>query len=317
MADLAGNAMTSTIVGTCILSAILSATTTSWPSTRRPSTRAPSAAAPWAARRQEGRAGAGALPGTPRTRAAASSRNGAPRSRDPSPTPTTARPLGRRARARRDGCSGPGSAPTLPALLREASLSARMCVSEGRDGLAEDILKCADCGGTVSRGCKGWPEHSKLEPMVEKRMLPTDFEATLKAHLPMCLQMRGLADSASGPGQARRESRRRRRGREQGRRQEDEPPDTPTAAVAATPSSAPSEPKRKSRWASAPSSRRRSATDAAAGGGRSPTRSLQEEAARGKSADDALWQGWQDASARSTAPLLLPLDDARRGWTAT
>ena len=44
-----------------------------------------------------------------------------------------------------------------------------MCVSEGRDGLAEGILRCVACGGTVSRGCRGWPEHAQLCELKEER----------------------------------------------------------------------------------------------------------------------------------------------------
>ena len=90
-----------------------------------------------------------------------------------------------------------GGACTLSELLRRAKLSCRMCVSEGRTGVASDVLVCVACGGSVSAECKGWPEHAKLVPFTEKRLPPSDFESALKAILPMCFRLSGVDDLAA------------------------------------------------------------------------------------------------------------------------
>jgi site-specific DNA-cytosine methylase len=48
----------------------------------------------------------------------------------------------------------------LDRLLDEARRSARWCVSEGQEGTSTDLLECIDCGHTVSRKCGGCPEHT-------------------------------------------------------------------------------------------------------------------------------------------------------------
>ena len=86
---------------------------------------------------------------------------------------------------------------TLAELLRQSAASARMCTSEGRDGLAPSgILRCTECGSTVSNACKGHPEHANLTPLTDERIAPAEFEATLKRLLPMCFELTGLADLA-------------------------------------------------------------------------------------------------------------------------
>ena len=58
-----------------------------------------------------------------------------------------------------------------------------MCTSEGRSGLAESILRCTECGTTVSAKCQSTPEHKEMEEVKGERMGPRDFEAQLKATL--------------------------------------------------------------------------------------------------------------------------------------
>jgi site-specific DNA-cytosine methylase len=117
----------------------------------------------------------------------------------------------------------------LERLLDEARRSARWCVSEGQEGTAADVLECQDCGHTVSRRCAGCPEHTLVSagfgdgdaddeedgdadnqmPDVDgkddgaskpERALPTDFAKTFKAALPMrvILDWKVLADMSGG-----------------------------------------------------------------------------------------------------------------------
>jgi hypothetical protein len=90
----------------------------------------------------------------------------------------------------------------LRGLLHDAARSARMCISEGRSGVAEAILRCKESGTTVSAKCHSetssslYSDPKELEEVQVERLDPRDFEAQLKATLPMCLHLRGL-DAAS------------------------------------------------------------------------------------------------------------------------
>ena len=68
--------------------------------------------------------------------------------------------------------------------------------------MAEAILRCKESGTTVSAKCHAetssslYSDPKELEEVQVERLEPRDFEAQLKATLPMCLHLRGL-DAAS------------------------------------------------------------------------------------------------------------------------
>ena len=216
MADLAGNAMTSTIVGTCILAALLlgkeylyafdlavpepgavagtsgvASMKSGGGSSARDGARG---ASPVRKQRKSTEAGLSS-PALPRSPAGGLITSNGVTSTAPMVSEAT------EAHALRTGPLELAAISSisfdLDALLAQARASRRMCVSEGRDGLASDILQCVECGGTVSRKCAGWPEHKCLEPLKTARLAPTIFETTLKGVLPMCVVLSGLADVAA------------------------------------------------------------------------------------------------------------------------
>ncbi|KAJ3287354.1 hypothetical protein HK104_008647 [Borealophlyctis nickersoniae] len=80
----------------------------------------------------------------------------------------------------------------LSFLLTEAARSARYCECEGRAGMTtEKIQKCQDCNSTSCTKCGGRPEHNYQihEP---SRILPSAFEKELKGTLPMRLAVQGI-----------------------------------------------------------------------------------------------------------------------------
>lgn len=167
MADLAGNAMSSTIVGTCILSALLLA---------RDTLRAFDAPPP-----ADG--GGGGLIN--------STGGGAPPADVASADSVGLREAALELQAE------PLCTP-LSELLAQAAGSARMCASEGRTTIAPDVVRCVKCGATASRACcLAWPEHVDMAPVTEPRLAPRDFEAKLAAAIPMCVRLGGL-QSARG-----------------------------------------------------------------------------------------------------------------------
>ena len=79
---------------------------------------------------------------------------------------------------------------TMKELLDKASRSARLCVCEGETGTtpSEDLVMCSDCNHTCCVKCCGRPEHNYAARVV-KRLLPEDFKAELKNSLPMHLKL--------------------------------------------------------------------------------------------------------------------------------
>lgn len=79
-------------------------------------------------------------------------------------------------------------------LLDHAALSARMCTCEGRAGTAAKVLTCEDCGTSVCVSCAGRPEHrfAPVATLPAQRVSPDEFEAELKAALPMVVKPSGL-----------------------------------------------------------------------------------------------------------------------------
>ena len=95
------------------------------------------------------------------------------------------------------GATG-GSSATASAMLAEAGLSARMCVSEGQHGISTSQLwQCTACGCTVSDARRGRPKHRYVPLNVggtggahdkTTRIPPDRFKQTLLQHLPMLLK---------------------------------------------------------------------------------------------------------------------------------
>ncbi|KAI0701486.1 hypothetical protein BC835DRAFT_1303658 [Cytidiella melzeri] len=87
------------------------------------------------------------------------------------------------------------AARPLSAILADAAKSARLCECEGRkDMTSRQLRRCQNCGSTSCVRCGGYPEH-KLEEinLVENpRMPPSDFERELKASLPMAIVLSNI-----------------------------------------------------------------------------------------------------------------------------
>ncbi|GAA5872529.1 hypothetical protein JCM8547_006937 [Rhodosporidiobolus lusitaniae] len=82
--------------------------------------------------------------------------------------------------------------PTPSDLLERAHRSARKCTCEGRDGFAKDgIVTCSCCGYSSCKAHAGKPEHKYVADPME-REAPAKFEADLKEYLPMRLTVPGF-----------------------------------------------------------------------------------------------------------------------------
>jgi hypothetical protein len=80
-------------------------------------------------------------------------------------------------------------------LLQDAERSSRLCECEGRKDITSRKLKrCADCGSSSCVKCGGRPEHNLLLVDTERnpRLAPATFMRTLKSILPMCLSLSGI-----------------------------------------------------------------------------------------------------------------------------
>ena len=180
MADLAGNAMTSTIVGTCLLAALLLGRDY-LVAFEQPTPAQPTAAEAAASSKAKGKtADKGGM--------VTSNGKGSLETGEIAEEGVQAAALVEDALE----LTAMASELKLGGLLDLAARSARMCVSEGRDGTALDVLKCADCGVTVSKCCAGHPEHTNLAPIGIERVAPTEFEGLLKGVLPMCMKLSGV-----------------------------------------------------------------------------------------------------------------------------
>ncbi|CAK5267657.1 unnamed protein product [Mycena citricolor] len=82
---------------------------------------------------------------------------------------------------------------SLPELLKLAHESARLCMCEGRtDITSRPINRCKDCGSTSCIRCGGRPEHN-ASLVTETRVHPSKFADQIKATLPMCLAFEGIS----------------------------------------------------------------------------------------------------------------------------
>ncbi|EST09082.1 C-5 cytosine methyltransferase [Kalmanozyma brasiliensis GHG001] len=81
---------------------------------------------------------------------------------------------------------------SMPDLLKAATNSAQLCSCEGRSRLVDvAVHRCVDCDHTACETCKGRPVH-KFVPDELVRSSPDNFAPLLKAALPMRLESRGL-----------------------------------------------------------------------------------------------------------------------------
>jgi hypothetical protein len=87
------------------------------------------------------------------------------------------------------------AARPLADLLADATKSARLCECEGRkDMTTRQLRRCQNCGSTSCVRCGGYPEHKfeDIKLAENPRMHPSEFERELKASLPMVLLLPGV-----------------------------------------------------------------------------------------------------------------------------
>jgi hypothetical protein len=87
---------------------------------------------------------------------------------------------------------------SLTSLLKNAERSSRLCDCEGRTGMtSRDVQRCEDCGTSACVKCGGRPEHKYriIDLAASPRLPPTEFSAELKAALPMCLSIEGVDEA--------------------------------------------------------------------------------------------------------------------------
>lgn len=83
----------------------------------------------------------------------------------------------------------------LPKLLEDADKSSRLCECEGRkDITSRQLNRCVDCGSSSCIKCGGRPEHNfhPIDVQANPRLAPTTFVKELKSTLPMCLSLSGI-----------------------------------------------------------------------------------------------------------------------------
>ena len=89
---------------------------------------------------------------------------------------------------------------SLSELLTLAERSARLCECEGRRGVTTRVIRrCVDCGSTSCEKCGGRPEHNTQELRfgtdVPPRVHPSEFEKFFTSTFPMCLTLSGVEKS--------------------------------------------------------------------------------------------------------------------------
>jgi hypothetical protein len=83
----------------------------------------------------------------------------------------------------------------LTDLLVDARKSARLCECEGRKSMTEaPLYRCQDCGSTSCKKCKGHPSHNfqPLDIKANPRLSPSEFGRELKSCLPMALVLSAI-----------------------------------------------------------------------------------------------------------------------------
>lgn len=173
LADLAGNAMSSTVVGACILAALVCAKNMLKEGND-----------------QETYESKGKIEGAD----GATERMEVDEGRDAS-IGRQAEILGEDKLTKKPLDLLPTGELTLSDLLSHASRSARLCVCEGRAGMTNrDLFRCQDCASTFCKKCGGRPEHN-VEPCTDIRTHPNDFSRVIKSALPMSISLEGISES--------------------------------------------------------------------------------------------------------------------------
>ncbi|KAK4048042.1 hypothetical protein OIO90_005943 [Microbotryomycetes sp. JL221] len=79
-------------------------------------------------------------------------------------------------------------------LFERAHSSARKCICEGRNETSPlEIYACRSCEHTSCAACRGRPQH-RYELDVTPRLSPSDFEAEFKSILPMRFRLQGFSE---------------------------------------------------------------------------------------------------------------------------
>mmetsp|Transcript_13824 Transcript_13824/g.25733 ORF Transcript_13824/g.25733 Transcript_13824/m.25733 type:complete len:2142 (+) Transcript_13824:104-6529(+) len=82
-------------------------------------------------------------------------------------------------------------------LLEDARRSSRRCTCEGRSGLRPQIWRCRTCNHSVCSDCKGFPEHDYVPDQAASgaggRLAPEVFGRKLTSLLPMRVRVSGFA----------------------------------------------------------------------------------------------------------------------------
>lgn len=84
---------------------------------------------------------------------------------------------------------------SLADLLVDAQKSARLCECEGRKDMTDRTLnRCIDCGSSSCSKCGGRPEHNfeVIDVVNNPRLPPSTFARALKSSLPMALVLPGI-----------------------------------------------------------------------------------------------------------------------------
>lgn len=85
-----------------------------------------------------------------------------------------------------------GAEYSLSSVLKNAGKSSRLCICEGRTDITKrELYRCVDCSTTFCKKCGGRPEHNPhlVNTSENSRLHPSDFAKMLKAILPMCLSL--------------------------------------------------------------------------------------------------------------------------------
>jgi hypothetical protein len=184
MSDLAGNAMTTTVVGACMLSALLLMKDELVEHTKKVNAKLKAEAK---TKESEARkAGGGSK--TLAKSAAALSVGGAAGSVAAASTVEGADDLKEEDLVL---CCATDRKEHTSDILDRAHRSARLCVCEAQTGSRDAIYRCEDCGHTACADCKGRPEHNYKRHDIE-RIAPDVFSAHLKQTLPMRVKLSGL-----------------------------------------------------------------------------------------------------------------------------
>lgn len=86
---------------------------------------------------------------------------------------------------------------SLPEILAKAESSARLCECEGRSEMTNRLLnRCEECDSTSCVKCGGRPEHNfkAINFAAHPRLAPATFARELKSALPMCLSVSNVTE---------------------------------------------------------------------------------------------------------------------------